>query len=200
MMFVAADLRKIQASVWAAVLMIAAAAAALYFSHGSRVSALLARERVTAEHRESDDKLRQVREEEIEIGRNSILFNKLQERGIIGGEQRLEWVELLKEIQDRRHLVELQYEILPQRLLDGKAASNFAFHASTMKLQLQLLHEEDLMRLISDLRSQAKALIRVRSCDLARLPASADEHRDGRANLSAKCEIDWLTLRDVGRK
>ena len=78
--------------------------------------------------------------------------------------------------------------------------SSYAFYSRAMKLQFRLLHEEDLTRLIGDLRSRAKALIRVRSCDVARLPASADERSGRRANLSAECEIDWLTLREVSRK
>ena len=92
------------------------------------------------------------------------MYKRQQERGIIGPEQRLEWVELLKEIRDKRRLIDLQYEIAPQRLLDGNPTGRYAFHSSAMKLQLRLLHEEDLTRLIGDLRSQAKALIRVRSC------------------------------------
>lgn len=180
--------------------MMAVAAAALHFAHSARTRAELARDLVMAERQESYGKLKQVRDEETEIKQKSILFTRLQERGIIGPEQRLEWVELLKEIRDKRRLIDLQYEIAPQRLLDGNPSSSYAFYSSAMKLQLRLLHEEDLTRLIGDLRSQAKALIRVRSCDVARLPASADERSGRRANLSAECEIDWLTLREVSRK
>jgi hypothetical protein len=200
MKFLRSDYRKIQASLWVALLMIAIGAAALYYSHSARTRAELARDLVMAQRQESDGKLKQVRDEEIEIKQKSILFTRLQERGIIGPEQRLEWVELLKEIRDKRRLIDLQYEIAPQRLLDGNPTGSYAFHSSAMKLQLRLLHEEDLTRLIGDLRSQAKALIRVRSCDVARLPASADERSGRRANLSAECEIDWLTLREVSRK
>lgn len=200
MKFGRTDLRKVQASLLAALLMLAAGGTVLYAAYDGRRSAQLARLTVMAERNDVDARLKQVRDEEIDIKQKSIVFNKLQERGIIGEEQRLEWVELLKEIRDQRRLIDLQYEISPQRLLEGNPAGNFAFYASTMKLRLKLLHEEDLTRLLCDLRSQARALILVRNCNVTRLPATADERSSGRSNLLADCEIDWLTLRDASRK
>jgi len=108
-------------------------------------------------------------------------------------------VELLKEIRDHHRLIDLRYEIAPQRQLDGQPSNDFTFYASAMKLQLKLLHEEDLTRLLDDLRQQAKALIRVKSCRIERLETTGEERGGGRANLQADCEIDWLTLRDVRR-
>ncbi|HRF11215.1 MAG: hypothetical protein AW09_003738 [Candidatus Accumulibacter phosphatis] len=194
------DLRKLQASILASVAMFAAALAVLYVSQHTLDSEQLARLVATAQREEADGKLKRVRDEESEIRQKSILFNKLQERGMIGEEQRLDWVELLKDIRDKRRLLDLQYEISPQRLLDSNSAGDFSFAVSTMKVQLKLLHEEDLTRLLGDLRSQAKALILIKACAVERLPANADERWGGRENLLANCEIDWLTLHEVSRK
>jgi hypothetical protein len=109
-------------------------------------------------------------------------------------------VELLKEIRDKHRLIDLRYEIAPQRMLDGQLGNDFVFFASSMKLELKLLHEEDLTRLLDDLRRQAKALIRVNSCRIERLPATGEQRGGGRANLLADCEIEWLTLRDLRGK
>lgn len=200
MKFTRRDLTKLQSGLWLATLMLALGAAACYLSYQIEVKARLARDLVLAQRQESDAKLKQVRNEEIEIKHKSAVFANLQERGVVGPEQRLEWVELLKEIRDHRRLPELQYEIAPQRLLDAKAVTDYAFYASRMRLELRLLHEEDLMRLLADLRSRAPALISVRRCDLARLPATVDERAGRRAHLTAECEIDWLTANDVRRK
>ena len=199
MKFARSDLARIQTGLWLALLMLAVGAVLLYFSSQAGASARQARDFVLAQRQESDTKLKRVRDEEIEIKNKSALYARLQQLGIIGAEERLEWVELLKEIRDQRRLPDLQYEIAPQRALDGKPASGFAFYGSTMKLDLRLLHEEDLTRLLADLRSRAKALVSVRSCDLVRLPAGADERAGRRANLSASCEIDWLTADAVRR-
>jgi hypothetical protein len=200
MKIVPADFRKLQASVVLAVLMIAVGALALYFAFAAMKRAEQARVSIAAQFAEADGKLKQVRNEESEVKQKSIVFNKLQERGIIGDEQRLDWVELLKEIRDKHRLIDLRYEIAPQRMLEGQLGNDFVFFASSMKLELKLLHEEDLTRLLDDLRRQAKALIRVKSCRIERLPATGEQRGGGRANLLADCEIEWLTLRDLRGK
>lgn len=194
------DFRKLRASIAVCVVMIAAGAGALLVSANARETARQTRVSATAERNESEGKLRRVRDEESEIKQKSLLFNQLQERGVVGEEQRLDWIELLKDIRDRRRLIDLHYDISPQRPVDSGAVGDFAFHASTMRLQLKLLHEEDLTRLLGDLRQQAKALVRVNSCKVERLPPATDERSSSRANLQADCEIDWLTLHDVSRK
>lgn len=195
-----ADLRKLRGSILAGVLMIAVGAAVLLVSGNARETARQTRLAATTQRNDADGKLRRVRDEESEIKQKSLLFNQLQERGIIGEEQRLDWVELLKDIRDGRRLIDLRYDISPQRSVDSGVVGDFAFHASAMRLQLKLLHEEDLTRLLGDLRSQAKALIRVNSCKVERLPPAVDERSSSRANLQADCEIDWLTLRDLSKK
>ena len=200
MKIVPADFRKLQASVVLGVLMIAVGALALYFAFAAMKRAEQARVSIAAQFAEADGKLKQVRNEESEVKQKSIVFNKLQERGIIGDEQRLDWVELLKEIRDKHRLIDLRYEIAPQRMLEGQLGNDFVFFASSMKLELKLLHEEDLTRLLDDLRRQAKALIRVNSCRIERLPATGEQRGGGRANLLADCEIEWLTLRDLRGK
>ncbi|MEF8733370.1 MAG: hypothetical protein V5B40_16140 [Candidatus Accumulibacter meliphilus] len=200
MKIVPADFRKLQASVVLAVLMIAVGALALYFAFAAMKRAEQGRVSIAAQFAEADGKLKQVRNEESEVKQKSIVFNKLQERGIIGDEQRLDWVELLKEIRDKHRLIDLRYEIAPQRMLEGQLGNDFVFFASSMKLELKLLHEEDVTRLLDDLRRQAKALIRVKSCRIERLPATGEQRGGGRANLLADCEIEWLTLRDLRGK
>ncbi|MEF8725218.1 MAG: hypothetical protein V5B30_22600 [Candidatus Accumulibacter delftensis] len=195
-----ADFRKLQASILLGVLMVAAGALALYFSFAVKEAAEQAMVGIAAQFAEADGKLRQVRNEESEVKQKSIIFKQLQERGIIGDEQRLDWVELLKEIRDQHRLIDLRYEIAPQRMLEGQLGNDFVFFASSMKLELKLLHEEDLIRLLDDLRRQAKALIRVKSCRIERLPATGEQRGGGRANLLADCEIEWLTLRDMRGK
>lgn len=199
MKFGPTDFPKIQTSLLAAVLMIAVGVLAVLFSLNSTKVAQSAQKTATTERNEFAGKLKQVRNEENEIKQKSTLFGDLQARGIIGEEQRLDWFELLKDIRDKRRLLDLQYEISPQRPLDSNPGSGFAFYASTMKLQLKLLHEEDLTRLLDDLRAQAKALIQVKSCTISRLPRSG-ERPDSLAPLQADCQIDWVTLREAASK
>ena len=192
------DLPRLQASLLAMVLMVALGIAAILFSRDRIAAAQTAFAAAQAGGNEIDGKLRQVRNEENEIRQKAALFNQLQARGLIGEEPRLEWVELLKEIRDRHRLIEVRYEFAPQHALDKVQAGTLGLHASTMKLQMRLLHEEDLTRLLGDLRRQARALIQVRRCDVARLPRTgADNALQGL--LQADCVIDWITVREVDK-
>jgi hypothetical protein len=195
-----ADFPKIQASLLAVVLAVAIGTASVLLSLQQTKAAKLANNAAAAEHNEFERKLKQVRNEESEIKEKSALFSNLQARGVIGEEQRLDWVELLKDIQDKRRLIGVEFEIAPQRALDSGAVSSFSFYASTMKMQFKPLHEEDVIRLLGDLRSQAKALIQVRSCNVSRLPRGSVEPGGSVAQLQADCQIDWVTAREAKSK
>jgi hypothetical protein len=110
-------------------------------------------------------------------------------------ERRLEWVETLRGIKDARRLLGLDYEISPQRPLDEKmpASGGFDFLASPMKLEMPLLHENDLLGLLADLQAQVGALISVRRCRIERIPVNPAQPM---ASLKATCEIDWITLQE----
>lgn len=199
MKFLPGDLKKLQISLLVCLLMIVMGAAVVFFANGATRSAQ--RERVTAQAQRNDyvGKLLRVSSEESEIKEKSALFQRLQKRGIIGEEQRLEWVELLKDIRDKRRLIDLVYEIEPQRPLDVAPGAGFTFNVSPMKVQLKLLHEEDLTRFLGDLNEQARALIQVRYCKVTRQP-QGQAGTSGQANLLAECRIDWVTLREVAGK
>ena len=185
-----ADFPRLRLSIATALLMVALGTASVHLTLSSTRQARIAQAAAQSERDDVDGKLRRLRSEEAEIRQKSALFNSLQARGVFGEEPRLEWAELLKAIADRHRLLDLQYEIAPQRALDDGPGSAFVFYASAMQVRLKLLHEEDLTRLLGDLRQHASALIDVRSCKLWRLPRG-----DGVAQLQADCRIDWITLR-----
>ena len=82
-------------------------------------------------------------------------------------------------------------------LPDGAIGGGHEFMSSSMKLQMQLLHEDDLLGFIADLRSRVRALIVVRQCSVERIargPAATE--RGVQPQLKADCELDWITLRE----
>ncbi|WP_153115410.1 hypothetical protein [Rhodocyclus tenuis] len=205
MKFALSDLRAVQGSLLASVLMIAIGAACVIGARDRAMNAERDERAAAAERSSFEQKLQRVSEEEKEIKLKSSLFGELQRRGVIGEEQRLEWVELLRDIRDTHRLIDLQYEISPQRPLESDSrngdansagdAAGFRFYVSSMKLQLKLLHEEDLIRLVEELQQRAKALIQVKSCGVTRLPRSGIERAGSAAQLQAECQIDWITVR-----
>jgi hypothetical protein len=197
------DLPKIRFSLIAALLMVTLGIIALLYAQERAKAAQIAQTNTERTYKEFDSKLRQVRNEEKDIRQKTATFSQLQARGIFGDEQRLEWIELLKNIHEQRRLIEMDYEIAAQHpltALDTRPGNDLAFYASTMKLHVKLLHEEDLTRLLADLRRQAKALIQVKSCKVNRLTNQAAEDASHRAYLLAECEIDWITLHGVAKR
>ena len=101
-------------------------------------------------------------------------YQDLVARGIIGQEERLDWVEQIARIKAARRLLDVQYEIQPQApigdaaLPGGAAAGPYEIMASTMNLHMQLLHEDDLLGFLDDLRQNVHAQLLVRECRIAR--------------------------------
>lgn len=194
-----ADLPRLQLALLAALLTIMGGSGAAYLAYDAERRAGVELAAAQKARDEIDGRFKRVRSEEAEIREKSALFNALQARGVIGDEQRLEWLELIKAISVRRRLLDVQYEIAAQRPLDSAPppAGAYAFYASSMRIELALLHEEDLTRLLDDLRQQAHALIQVRRCRVERLTREGDSEggSESGAQLRGSCLIDWVTLR-----
>ena len=122
------------------------------------------------------------------------LFQQLQKSGITGEEKRLDWTEMLRDIQSELRLPGMTYEFGAQIPLDNAATLDYAYFASPMRLQLRLLHEADLLNFLARLQKEAKALVLVRRCKLSPQPGTA-EVREAQPQLSAECELQWVTIR-----
>lgn len=135
-----------------------------------------------------------VNEDERDIREKIVRYQEIVQRGLTAPEQRLHWVETLKSIKESRRLLGLTYEIAPQRPLDPKqvGAGGYDFLVSTMKLDLPMLHEEDLLGLLADLSAQVNTLLSVKKCQIERNTPGAHTG----ANLKASCEIDWIKLQE----
>jgi len=91
---------------------------------------------------------------------------------------------------------------MPQKTVDaallpeGAVGGGYEFMSSAMKLQMQLLHEGDLLGFLADLRANVRALIVVRQCNVERIARATSNERGTQAQLKADCDIDWITLRE----
>jgi hypothetical protein len=156
------------------------------------------RQAAAAERQSAQEQLARATDEEREIRDRLVDYRKLVERGVIGEEQRLDWVDRIGEIKAARKLFDVKYSIDAQRPVDypGLGASgDVEFLASAMRLDMLLLHEEDLFRFLDDLRRALSAHVVVRSCTLQRSDRAAPE-RGLAPRLQASCDIDLVTIRD----
>ena len=132
-------------------------------------------------------------------------FLALRQRGLIGEENRLAWIDAIRQSQERRKLLPISYDISPQQQLQvptPMATGQYQLRASKMQLHLDLLHEMDLLNLFDDLRQAG--YFAVHDCALKRIAggaagtgANAGADAGGgaaSATLSADCSLLWLTL------
>lgn len=201
MRFTLADLGHVKFSIAGALLMIGVGAATvLTTTHWLTIEQRLARD-TEAKRRDIQGRLLRAREEEAEIKSKIARFDALLQRGVIGEERRLDWVEEIRRIRDDRRLLEMRYELAPQQPLDTAIApgtsGSFDFLASVMRLEIDLLHEGDLVNLIGDLRGSVSAFVRPRSCVLERKAGGAQAaSRLLPIQLGARCTVDWITIRE----
>jgi hypothetical protein len=126
-------------------------------------------------------------------------YVRLQKQNFIGPENRLDWIEALRKTTERKKITTLRYEIRPQRryVPNFYVETNlFRLNASEMVVELELLHEQDLLDVLTRLGQENAGLFNIKQCNLERI------HDDIRfdasqANVSASCVLDWFTLQLV---
>lgn len=150
---------------------------------------------------EANQRLARIAEEEREVNEKLAVYRRLKALHIIGPERRLEWADTMSRIRTSRELLDLRYQVERQQLLasvPGKPA-NVDFYSSTMKVDLALLHEGDLLRFLRDLRQSGNAYYSIRRCSIAR----AGQVPTGVSivpRLRANCDIDLITILDRAAK
>lgn len=164
--------------------------AAVYVSLGMHAAATKADKQAISKRAEIQGKLANAQNEEQELREKFARYQTIEARGYIGGEKRLDWVEQIRKIKTNRKLIDIQYELDPQKLLENNT-SGYDFMVSNMRLQMRLLHEEDLLNFLTDLRENIRALTSVKGCNVVRQTQPGNA-----AQLFADCSIDWITLRE----
>jgi len=195
------EIRRLAAPCAVALALLAAGAALLWSAGAALATAQRELAAAQAERRQASERLARIAEEEREVKEKIDLYRRLKQFNILGEEQRLEWADAINRIRRERELLDLRYQVERQRLLvsaPGKPA-NVDFYASTMKVDLALLHEEDLMRFLADLRESGNAFYSVKKCALTRT-GQALSGATISPRLRGECEIDLITIVDRGAK
>jgi hypothetical protein len=176
------------------------AAAAVWGSLVLEKQTTAAHQAALAAQQSADNTLARARREEQQLREMINRFQVLTARGIIGPEQRLDWVEILGRIKGARRIPRIDYDFAPQRpvtadILPSDKVPGFRFMASQMRLSMRLLHEGDLLGFIDDLRRTAPALIQIRSCSIDRISPNTVE-RPADNLLTSECILEWITVKE----
>jgi hypothetical protein len=195
------DLSRLAGPLAAALAFLLVGGALIWSSSGALHMAQSQLAAAQAERRQSNERLARISEEEREVNEKIDLYQRLKQLNILGEERRLEWADAVARIRKERELLDLRYVVERQRLLaslPGKPA-NVEFYASTMKVDLALLHEEDLLRFLADLRQSGNAFYSIRRCTLSRTGQTGTGVGIA-PRLRGECEIDLITILDRAAK
>jgi hypothetical protein len=200
--FAIEDLRKlvVPAIIFAC---LAGAGAALVWGARSAHSAAQARlAGARSEHLRVQERFMRIADEEREARENVEVYRQLKASGILGEERRFEWVDAIARIQATRELIDVRYRVERRKLLYSAPdkPSPVHFYASTMKVELALLHEGDLLRFLSDLRDSGNAHPSVRRCRIDRVESLRRSAGGIAPRLRAECDIDLITIVDQAAK
>ena len=115
-------------------------------------------------------------------------FQALKNRNIFGDEQRLDWVETIQAASKRHAIPSVKFNLEHRGIANLPAdVTDLTVFASTMHLELKLLHEGDLYNLLADLDQNAQGLYAVNECAL----------RYTSSSLEGTCLLNWYTLSEV---
>ena len=183
-------------------LALAAAGAGIIYGAGEGLRVARAHFTVAqSERRQSSERLARIAEEEREVSQKIDVYKQLKSLHILGEERRLEWADTINRIRVQRELLDLRYRVERQKLVNsvaGKPAS-VDFFTSTMRVEMQLLHEEDLLRFLADLRASGNAYYSVKRCAITRTGQTVGG-ATMTPRLSAQCDIDLITIVDRAAK
>jgi len=201
MNFTRADLKKLALPLLIGLALLAAGIALIWWAGQSK---LRAGEQLAEAHKQraqDTERLARIAEEEREVKEKLEVYQQLKRLNIVGDERRLEWADAINRIRADRELLDMRYRVERQRLLvslPGKPGS-VDFYASPMDVELALLHEEDLLRFLGDLRASGNAYYSVKRCDISRTGQAATG-AGLTPRLRAECKIDLITIQDRGAK
>ncbi len=123
-------------------------------------------------------------------------YRKLEARGFIGEEPRLQWLEALRRMGEENGILAMEYRLHEQRpysLPPTVDSGSYQVYASAMDLQVEALHEGDLLLFLDHLHGQEGGLVMVDGCTLRR--QGGNDVLPGVANVRADCKLSWFSIR-----
>jgi len=201
MNFTAAELKKLALPLLLLLVLLAAGAGLILWIQGEQQLAERQLAVARTERAQAQERLTRIADEEKEVNDKLAVYRRLKALHILGEEQRLEWADAMTRIRTTRELLDLRYLVDRQRVIAtfaGKPAG-VEFFASTMKVDIALLHEGDLLTFLRELRDSGNAYYSVRRCAMNRT-GTAPTGTSIVPRLRAECEIDLITIMDRAAK
>ncbi|MDP2804755.1 MAG: hypothetical protein Q8O24_02320, partial [Gallionellaceae bacterium] len=153
------DLLKLKWSLLTFLISLALSASAIWIGSAYDTNSLKDRQAAQKQVVEARNKLSATKSDLENMSTYALEYDSLVRSKIIGGETRLDWIEGLEKLRQQRHVLDFKYTIAPQKDFIPSPAldtGNFSFNLSGVNLQLDLLHENQLIEFFEALRTDMK--------------------------------------------
>ncbi len=194
MIFSKNDLPELKWSLGALALSIALAVTLISWSEKYLELSLKEREAAQKQLNDARTQLLAAQSDEANMSAYALEYNALLAQKVIGTEQRLDWIEGLEKLRQEGNVLDFKYNISPQQGYTPNPpldAGNFQLSRSGMTLQIDLLHEEQLLHFFSNLHDQINGWFMLDGCTISRTGAV-----DELAPLKAECTGGWFTMKN----
>jgi hypothetical protein len=121
-------------------------------------------------------------------------YKKYETKGFLNEERRLIWIETLEKTANQLGLHDLRYQISPRQELTNKNLTHspsITLFESKLTLESGLVHEGDLVSLVTDLAQLNSGLFVIDSCKIMRADLTATLASSN--NFQATCNTRWFT-------
>jgi hypothetical protein len=150
-----------------------------------------------AQLRDARLRIQNAGEEKEMIANYLATYQQLAKAGVVGDEQRINWLDSLRMANEEARIFGVEYDIGTQKPYVYAAefnAGQLLLQESVMQLRFRLLHEEDLPRFFNALGRYGGGAFSIDQCTMRRM-RMGDLDKSLQPNLSAECEVRWLTIR-----
>ncbi len=200
MKFMANDWRALRNAILTLAAILLLAIALVFFSHRELVQARTLLKNKEIILHEAQERLHKSGEEKDKILRYRAEFIALQQRGFIGEEQRINWVDALRGASLGLKMFGINYQIEAQQPYAAPVApdaGSYRLRQSVMKINMGLLHEEDVLRFVNALAEQQSGVFTLRECSMQRQGSARIENVRVQPHLQADCSLAWLTISEA---
>jgi hypothetical protein len=196
MSFSTDDLGEIKWSVLACLLSAGIAAGLINYSAAIQQQSLKDLQQAQRQLNTARDQLLTAQSDQENMASYQMEYDALVAQKVIGSEQRLDWIEGLESLRKQNVLPDFTYTIAPQTAYAPNPplnAGNFALSISPMSMQLDLLHEGQLLNFFGALSRQMPGWFLLDKCALSR---ANDSTQNGSVMLKAECTGGWFTMKN----
>lgn len=123
-------------------------------------------------------------------------FYRYQKSGIIGRENRISWIQAARDKADQLGITSMSYSVGAQEPFKPDylfQEGSYVLNISKMDLSWLLLHENDFVSVLDNIRDHGQGVYHVRECELRRMTSIITLDPEA-TNIASECELHWLSV------